>query len=144
LRVVGDRGDRLDVLLGLETDAIETGRHLVRLDLLGVLDVGQLEHDAGLGAALLELGRPPCCAGEPCLIFQPLFAVVLMTCSSCDVTLFRYSCGESRFSTRPMVLPRRKRGKYGITVKCLYGLQSSCSTHGPAVTRQRIFFMGGR
>jgi hypothetical protein len=54
-----------------------------------------------------------------CLIFQPLFAVVLMTCSSWLEALFSSSCGPSRFSTMPIVRPWRKYGKYGTTVKCL-------------------------
>ena len=36
---------------------------------------------------------------------QPLFAVVLMTCSSWLETLFNISCGPSRCSTMPVVLP---------------------------------------
>ena len=64
----------------------------------------------------------------PLFTFQPLFAVVFTTCSSWLETLFSSSCGSSRFSTRPSVRPWRKYGKYGTTVRCLYGLQSSCSS----------------
>ena len=70
--------------------------------------------------------------------FQPELAEVFTTCSSWLDTLFNSSCGPSRFSTSPRVRPRRKYGKYGTTVKCLYGLQSSCRTTLSAMTVQRM------
>jgi hypothetical protein len=77
-------------------------------------------------SSTMPLSAPRCSSSSvdmlarvPVLIFQPELAVVFTTCSSWLEVLFRSSCGPIRFSTRPMVLPCRKYGKYGITVKCL-------------------------
>ena len=48
-------GDRLDVLFGLVGDAVQAGGHLVGLDLLDVVDVGDLDYQPGLGALLFQL-----------------------------------------------------------------------------------------
>jgi peptide/nickel transport system substrate-binding protein len=59
---------------------------------------------------------------------QPPFAVVFTVCRNWLMVLFSSCCGPMASSTSPAVLPRRKNGKNGTTVKWLKGDQSSCST----------------